>query len=148
MDIVAVSYQCIRDRTVNWAHNGEPIQSPAAAARLFRAYLGTPDREHLAVLALDARRNPLALHTASVGGLTASIAEPRAIYAFALRVGAATVVIAHTHPSGHTEPSADDLHATRQLVEAGKILGIPLDDHIILGDSSWHSLRTGETGSF
>jgi DNA repair protein RadC len=148
MDIVAVSYQCVRDRTVEWSHDGEPIRSPAAAARLFRAYLGTPDREHLAVLALDVRGNPLALHTASIGGLATSLAEPRAIYAFALRVGAATVVIAHTHPSGHPEPSQEDLQATRQLVEAGKILSIPLEDHIILGEDKWHSLRTGETGSF
>jgi hypothetical protein len=51
MDIVAVSYQCVRDRTVTWETNGEPIRAPATAARLFRAYLGTPDRLAIALTA-------------------------------------------------------------------------------------------------
>jgi len=77
----------------------------------------------------------------SEGGLSSSIVEPRGVFQAALLDNAAAVICAHNHPSGNPEPSREDVRITRQLVEAGETLGIPLHDHIIVtGRTEYTSL--------
>lgn len=99
------------------------------------------DREHFVALYLDARRRVIGQETVSVGTLTASLVHPREVFAPALQRRAATVVVAHNHPSGDPTPSAEDVALTRRLVRAGELLGVELLDHIVIGRWGFASIR-------
>ena len=99
------------------------------------------DREQFHVLLLDAKHRLIRAETISEGTLTSSLVHPRAVFRPAVREAAAAVVVAHNHPSGDPEPSAEDLDVTRRLLRTGRLLGIPLLDHVILGERTWVSLR-------
>ncbi|MFZ2969993.1 MAG: JAB domain-containing protein [Minisyncoccia bacterium] len=77
----------------------------------------------------------------SVGSLNASIVHPREVFSEAIKNKAASVIFAHNHPSGDTEPSEDDLEITKRLIEAGKILGIEIIDHIIVTKNGFLSFK-------
>jgi hypothetical protein len=98
-------------------------------------------REHFVGLYLNARNRMLARRTVSVGSLNASIVHPREVFAPALRLGAAGLIVVHNHPSGETDPSVEDLELSRRLSEAGEILGIDLLDHVIVGSGGFTSLK-------
>ena len=97
------------------------------------------DQEVFWVLLLDQkyrlRRAPEAV---TKGILDASFAHPREVFREAIRMAAAAIIVAHNHPSGDPTPSAEDVRATRQLVETGKIVGIQLLDHIVVGGKRPH----------
>ena len=76
----------------------------------------------------------------TTGGLAASIVEPRAVFRRAILDNAASVVVLHNHPSGNPEPSREDVRVTKQLVEAGKLVGIPVQDHVIIAGTAFTSL--------
>lgn len=76
----------------------------------------------------------------SGGGLSSSIVEPRAVFQQAVLENAASVICVHNHPSGSPEPSQEDIRITRQLVSAGKIMGIPIHDHLIVGGNQYVSM--------
>lgn len=98
-------------------------------------------RERFQGLYLNTRHRLLVRETISVGSLNASIVHPREVFAPALDCRAASVVVVHNHPSGETDPSEDDLAITRRLDEAGRILGIHLLDHVIVGRHGFTSLK-------
>ena len=110
------------------------IRTPEDAARLLRSRSGQRETEAFWVLLLDTKnqlqRPPLEIST---GLLNASLAHPREVFKEAIRSLSAAIVLAHNHPSGDPTPSAEDLRITRQLVEAGRIVDIPVLDHVILG---------------
>jgi len=89
-------------------------------------------KEHFVIFFLDARNQEIKREIISVGSLNANLVHPREVFEPAVRHLAAQVILAHNHPSGDLEPSEDDLEITKRLVEAGKILGIELIDHIIV----------------
>jgi len=92
-------------------------------------------------LLLDGKQRLLQLVRVSTGTLTASLVHPREVYRAAIRGAAAALVVAHNHPSGDPEPSAEDLEVTERLRRAGELLGIPLQDHVVLGEGRFVSLR-------
>ncbi len=98
-------------------------------------------KEHLLAFYLNARSQLLHRETVSIGTLQASLVHPREVFSPALAHSAAAVVVAHNHPSGDCNPSADDRDATRRLVRAGEILGVPLLDHIIVAGTGFFSFR-------
>ena len=98
----------------------------------------------MVALYLDARHAMLALRTVSVGTLDASLVHPREVFRPAVGLQAAAVVLAHNHPSGCPRPSGDDLELTRRLIRCGRLLGIELLDHLVVGDREVVSIR--ETG--
>lgn len=110
------------------------IQAPEDAAKIVTEYLYGVDREHFVGLYLTSANNLITIHTVSVGTLNSSLVHPREVFKLALMVNAASVIVSHNHPGGNAEPSQEDLAITKQLVEAGKILGIPLNDHIIVAE--------------
>ena len=111
------------------------LRVPAEAAPLLAQYIGETDREVFAVALLTIRHRILGLHTVSVGCLTSSLVHPREVFKPAILAGAAALLLAHNHPSGDPEPSAEDIALTRRLVSAGQLLGIEVLDHLILGES-------------
>lgn len=117
------------------------VRSPRAVLRLFEDELRGLEREHFWVLLLDGKHGLRRAELVSVGTLTTSLVHPREVFRPALREAAAAVVCAHNHPSGDPEPSAEDLEVTRRLLDAGRLLGVPLLDHVVLGDGRALSLR-------
>ncbi|MCX5642380.1 MAG: DNA repair protein RadC [Candidatus Omnitrophica bacterium] len=98
-------------------------------------------KEHFIVFYLDSRNQEIEREIISVGSLNASLVHPREVFEPAVRIHAAQVILAHNHPSGNPEPSRDDLEINRRLVEAGKILGIEVIDHIIVTVTGYLSFK-------
>jgi DNA repair protein RadC len=98
-------------------------------------------QETFHALLLDGKHRLSRREQVSQGTLNSSLVHPREVFVAAVREGAAALIVAHNHPSGDPEPSAEDLAVTRRLVEAGKILGVPLLDHVVIGDRSFVSIR-------
>ena len=91
-------------------------------------------RETIIALLLDSRHRVVCTHTVSIGTINCSPLIPAEVLKAALLANAAAVIVAHNHPSGDPEPPAEDRAATKRLVEAGKILGIDVLDHLVIGD--------------
>lgn len=125
-------YSCrlVRDREI--PGSAPILYSPRDVARFAWALFEEADREMFAVAFLSQRNQVTGLHVVSVGGLSASIVEPRAVFKAAVLANAASLVCLHNHPSGNPEPSREDVAITKQLVEAGKLMGVPVLDHLIL----------------
>ncbi|GBC99117.1 hypothetical protein HRbin17_01638 [bacterium HR17] len=117
------------------------VHAPADAARLVMSEMRYLDREHLKVILLNIRNQVLDVVTVSVGTLSASLAHPRECFKEAIRQSAAAVIFVHNHPSGDPTPSPEDIALTRQLVDAGRLLGIEVLDHLVIGDGTFVSLR-------
>jgi DNA repair protein RadC len=98
-------------------------------------------QERFIALLLDVRHRLLAVVTVAEGGLTACVVDPRVLFAAALVSGANAVLVAHNHPSGDPSPSAEDLDLTRQLVQAGAVLRLPVLDHVVVGGDDYRSIR-------
>lgn len=99
------------------------------------------DREHFKVIVLNTKNVAVKILDVSIGSLNASIVHPRELFKLVLKYNGAALIVAHNHPSGDPEPSPEDIRLTTRLHEAGKILGIELLDHIILGDGVFVSLK-------
>jgi DNA repair protein RadC len=105
------------------------------------ADLRTKQQEHFICLSLDGGQRLIAQRTITIGTLDAVLAHPREVFADAVADRAATVVVAHNHPSGDPKPSQKDIAFTQQLLAAGQLLGISLRDHIILTKTDYFSFR-------
>lgn len=116
------------------------VCSPEDVAAVYAPQMRDLPKEIFKVVLLNTANVILGDFTASEGGLAASIVEPRAIFQKAILETAASVICLHNHPSGNPEPSREDIRVTRQLVEAGKLMGIPVHDHIIIAGDGFTSL--------
>lgn len=124
------------------------IAGPRDVYEIVRRHLGDPPQEHFVALLLDTQHAVRGVHTVTVGILDASIVHPRETFRAAILANSAAVVIAHNHPSGDPTPSPEDREVTRQLVEAGRIIGIPVLDHVVIGDGRYLSfVEAGLLGS-
>ncbi len=99
------------------------------------------DREHFRVMYLDRKGGLLAFEEISVGGLSSSSAHPREVFKSAVRRSAASIILIHNHPSGDESPSPEDIELTRRMIEAGRIIGIEVLDHVIIGEEKQCSLK-------
>lgn len=117
------------------------ISSPQDAVPILEAYLEGSDREHFVILLVDTKNHIIGIHTVSIGSLNQSIVHPREIFKPACLCNAACIILAHNHPSGDPSPSMEDLEVTKRLVDAGKILGIAILDHIVIGDDTFFSFK-------
>ena len=96
-------------------------------------------KEHFVIFFLDARNQEIKRESMSVGSLNANLVHPREVFEPAVRHLAAQIILAHNHPSGDPMPSKEDSEITKQLVEAGKILGIEIKDHVIVSKTNFFS---------
>jgi DNA repair protein RadC len=114
---------------------GRPvISSPADVDGLLRGRIANRDRENFVVLLLNTKNEVIEMPTISVGTLSASLVHPREVFKPAIKASAASVILAHNHPSGKDEPSREDREVTRRMSDAAQIVGIEVLDHVILGD--------------
>jgi DNA repair protein RadC len=117
------------------------IDDPNVAAAALSYELMWQSQERFAVLLLDVKNRLLGMQVITIGTATETLAHPREIFREILRQGATRAIVAHNHPSGNVEPSSEDITLTRQLLEGARFLGIPLLDHLILGNGNHLSLR-------
>ena len=123
---------------------GRPmISSPADVDRLLRGRIANLDRENFVVVLLNTKNEVIDTPLVSVGTLSASLVHPREVFKPAIRASAASVILAHNHPSGKVEPSREDREVTKRLKESAEILGIEVLDHVIVGDG-YYSMKEHE----
>jgi DNA repair protein RadC len=91
------------------------------------------DKEHFWAIGLDTQMKVKYIEIVTIGTLDASLVHPREVFRYAIMNGVSSLIVGHNHPSGDISPSQHDRNVTRRLVEASKILGIPIHDHIIIG---------------
>tara|TARA_Y100001937_G_scaffold1217_2_gene1484 strand:+ start:54458 stop:55084 length:627 start_codon:yes stop_codon:yes gene_type:complete len=119
--------------------SGIRIRGPEDAFELIR-YLGDRNQEHFLCLTLNGAGELIERHTVTVGLVNRTLIHPREVFAPALKDRAASVLVAHNHPSGNLEPSSEDIQITRRLQDSGELLGIPVLDHIIFHRTDFRSL--------
>ena len=117
------------------------IKSPEDAAELVMEDMRYLDREYFRAMLLNTKNRVLSLETISVGTLSSSAVHPRELFKVAIKKSAAALILIHNHPSGDPTPSREDLEVTKRLEEAGKIIGIDVLDHLIIGDNKFVSLK-------
>jgi len=117
------------------------IKDPQSVVKAIRASIKDKAKEHFKLILLNPRNRIIGISTISIGTLNASLVHPREVFKDAITHSAASVVLAHNQPSGDPEPSEDDIKITKKLVESGKILGIEVIDHIIIGKNNFCSYK-------
>lgn len=117
------------------------VDDPAVAAAALGHELMWQSQEKFAVLLLDVKHRIIGSKVVSIGTATETIAHPRDIFREVIRRGATRLIVAHNHPSGSLDPSKEDIALTRQLLKGAQLLGIPLLDHLIMGNGDWSSIR-------
>jgi DNA repair protein RadC len=122
------------------AYKPRPLRAPNDVYEFLKD-LSTLDREVFYALHLDAKNNLVSCEEVSRGCLTWSVAHPREIYKGAILASAASVIVAHNHPSGDPHPSMQDQEVTERIRKAGELLGIPLIDSVIIGDGRYYSFQ-------
>jgi DNA repair protein RadC len=121
------------------------VDDPSVAAAALSHELMWQNQERFAILLLDVKHRLLGTKVITIGTATETLAHPREIFREVLRHGATRAIVAHNHPSGNTDPSPEDISLTRQLLAGAQFLGIPLLDHLILGNGDFLSLRQTTT---
>ncbi|MGG0175798.1 JAB domain-containing protein [Gottfriedia acidiceleris] len=134
-----VSIKLVKESSILYKERS--VRTPEDGYKLLKLFLEEQDREHFIVVCLDTKNQPTAIHTCHIGSLNSSIVHPREVMKSAILSNAASILIGHNHPSGNTKESIEDVEVTKRLAEVGKIMGIELLDHIIVGDDSYTSLK-------
>jgi DNA repair protein RadC len=116
------------------------ISSPADLFNHYNSLFKDQVHERFVVFWLNAGNKVLGFEIVTEGLLNSSLVHPREVFRGAIVATAASIILAHNHPSGNPEPSQEDLSITKQIVESGRIIGIPVHDHIIFTDGSYTSL--------
>ena len=118
----------------------EILISPVQTAKVLQTVLKREERndqlkEHFWVFGLDSRNRIKYLELVSLGSLNSNLVHPREVFRLAIQKSICQIILAHNHPSGEVDPSEDDLKINKRLVEAGKIIGIEILDHIIIAEN-------------
>ena len=119
----------------------EQIHGPEDVARYLMPKLKAENKEHFVIVLLNTKNHIIGYKIISIGSLTASIVHPREVFEAATKNHAASMILAHNHPSGDPSPSREDIKVTERLVKAGEIMDIPVLDHIIIGNNTFASLK-------
>jgi DNA repair protein RadC len=115
------------------------ITSPQDIADIFIPILRDDVKEKFIVVCLNSANKVIKYETISVGNLNSSVVHPREIFKVAIENNSASIILIHNHPSGNPEPSNEDIRITKKLVESGKILEIPVFDHVIIAGETYTS---------
>ncbi|MCP3030457.1 DNA repair protein RadC [Halobacillus sp. A1] len=117
------------------------IRSPEDGADFVMEEMRDLKQEHFICLFLNTKNQVIHRQTIFIGSLNASIVHPREVFKEAVKRSAASIICAHNHPSGDPTPSQEDIQVTRRLNECGKMIGIELLDHLVIGDRTFISLK-------
>lgn len=137
INIVTIKMEKVKSMLVE----NKQISSPEDVFRIVNKYLDGVDREHLVLLTLDTKNKVTSINTVSIGSINTSIVHPREVFKTAILSNASSVILSHNHPSGNVKPSKEDIDITKRIKECGRILGIELLDHVIIGDDKYSSLK-------
>lgn len=137
--IEIVSLKMVKENSILYAN--KKIFSPEDGFHILNDLLENSDREKLIVCCLNSKNEPTNISIVSVGSLNNSIVHPREVFKIAIISNSASIIIAHNHPSGNTEPSKEDIAITKRLKECGELIGIKLLDHLIIGSNCYKSLK-------
>ena len=144
-NVIAMQLKCIAElsmRIANTRHfEGIQMRSAATVAEYYMEQLRHEQQEKLIVCMFDSKCKWLGDSVVTTGSVSSSIVPPREIFICALEKKAVHIVMVHNHPSGRAVPSGEDNTVTARIAEAGKLLGIALSDHIIIGDRTYFSYR-------
>ncbi|HHY92884.1 MAG TPA: DNA repair protein RadC [Firmicutes bacterium] len=120
---------------------GPRIHAPRDVYLLVHDEMRLLDREHFRTIMLSTKHQVIAQETVAIGSLSAALVHPRELFKSCIKKSAAAVILVHNHPSGDPEPSPEDINLTQRLAEAGRLLGIEVLDHVIVGDGRYVSLK-------
>lgn len=123
------------------ASDMEHITSPGDAAQYLMGKMRNLTHECFVVLLLNTKNRVIRVKQIAEGSLTSAVVHPREAFSPAVTAHAASILVAHNHPSGDPYPSTEDRNLTRALEDAGNVLGIPLIDHVVIGDGRWYSFK-------
>jgi len=144
MEAQLVKIQMVREGTIQY---GGPIYSARECYKAIKGMFDGADREMFVVVCLSGQSRINAINTVSIGTLDYSLVHPRETFKPAILSNSASIILVHNHPSGDPTPSRDDKEITSRAIEAGKILGIGVLDHLIIGEDRYHSMRdSGDMG--
>lgn len=120
--------------TVREKPSGPKLVTPEACAK-YLSPMEEMSQEAFVVMTLTTKNDVIHKHLVSLGTLNSALVHPREVFRVAIMDSAASIILAHNHPSGDPTPSAEDIKITRQLVSAGEIMGIKVLDHVVIGSS-------------
>lgn len=134
---------CFREIDISYGRKRKQpsVRCPSDVAKFLRSIAPNNSQEHFIAIYLDAAHSPIGYSVVSTGLLTSCPVHPREVYQRAILLGAYSVIIAHNHPSDDPTPSADDRHITKQLSDAGKVLGVRVLDHVVFCDTGYYSFQ-------
>jgi len=142
--ISLVSIKLVRERDSYYGFKF--IKSPEDLANLFKKFLSHADREIFLTVNLSTANTINSIHVVSVGCLDRAIIHPREVFKAAILSNAASIALAHNHPSGELNPSPEDISMTKKLVQSGELLGIKVLDHIIVAGDQYLSFKEQRIG--
>jgi hypothetical protein len=123
----------------------ERIANPAEVAALLLVEMSHLSQEQLRVICLNTKGHVQTIQTVYQGSLSVMVVRPMELFREAIRRNSAGVILAHNHPSGDVAPSLEDLALTRQAIGVGRLLGVEVVDHVIIGSGQWFSMRMETT---
>ncbi len=138
--IPLVHLEIVRDSETTY--NRAQVTTERAAADLFRQVIGRRNTENLLVCAVDVQKHPVWLQIIGIGTTSHCQFSIPGIWKAALISNASGIIVAHNHPSGRIDPSAEDIRVTEKMIAAGKVIGLPLIDHVIVTENNSYSFRT------
>lgn len=128
--------------TVSDPQAGMSCCDPFAIAKLLIDRIGDDEREHFIVYMLDLKNKIKSSYVVSIGTISECMVHPREVFRAAIACGVSSIAVAHNHPSGTVSASKEDIATTKLLIDAGKLLGIPCLDHVVVGTAgSFYSMR-------
>lgn len=134
-----VTIKMVKERSETY--DVRKVKEPKDIYTLIKRFLDDADREKLYVICFDTKNQPTNISLISIGSLNSSIVHPREVFKVAILSNAASIALAHNHPSGDISPSREDILITERIKRAGEMIGINLLDHIIIGDEKFLSLK-------
>jgi DNA repair protein radc len=137
---IKAAYEAGRRLSVPVARE-QVIRSARDAVAIIEPRMRRLEREEVWALLLDIKHRVIGVHVVAIGHLSGAPVHPRELFKEAVRRSSHAVIVVHNHPSGDATPSASDIALTRRLREAGELLGITLLDHIVIGDTTFTSLK-------
>jgi DNA repair protein RadC len=128
-------------RVITKPEEARHLNTPEAVWKLLLPLMACLEREEFRVLVLNSKNGIIKNAVVSVGTISEAIVHPREVFRDAIRDGGAGIIIAHNHPTGEDTPSSEDIKTTKRIAEAGKIIGIPLLDHLIIINTGYFSFK-------
>ncbi len=129
-----IKVKSLEVREIEYTYDKRPkISNADDVIQIVKPMIADPNKEFFMALYLNTKNGVIKQEVISIGSLNANIVHPREIFKTACMISASSIIVAHNHPSGDPSPSREDIDLTKKLSEAGKMMGIELLDHVIIG---------------